>query len=158
MASIHQFKVEGIDGKVIDFADFKGKKMMVVNVASECGYTPQYQQLQELYGEFNDKFVIIGFPSNDFGKQEPGTNEEIQAFCSMRYGVKFPMAAKISVKGENKHPVYQWLTDHTPNAQDDKEVKWNFQKYLLDETGQLIAIHPSSVSPVDEVILDWITG
>ena len=158
MASIHQFKVEGIDGKVIDFADFKGKKMMVVNVASECGYTPQYQQLQELYEEFYDKFVIIGFPSNDFGKQEPGTNEEIKAFCSTRYRVKFPMAAKTSVKGENKHPVYQWLTGQAPNASEDHEVKWNFQKYLLDETGQLIATHPSSVSPIDEVVLDWIAG
>ncbi len=153
MTSIHQFVVERIDGEQINFADFKGKKIMVVNVASQCGYTHQYQQLQELYTEFQNQLMIIGFPANDFGRQEPGTNAEIQTFCTLNYGVTFPMAAKIAI---NEHPVYRWLTQKSLNGQLDSEVSWNFQKYLLDEDGQLVAFYPSSVSPVDERILDWI--
>ncbi len=107
MTSIHQFKVEGIEGEVIDFADFKGKKVMVVNVASACGYTPQYQQLQELFTEFNDKIVIVGFPANNFGQQEPGPNDQIRSFCTSRFGVTFPLAAKISVTGDDAHPIYK---------------------------------------------------
>lgn len=156
MDSIHQFKVEGIEGSEINFADFSGKKIMVVNVASECGFTPQYQQLQELYQEFRDKLVIVGFPSNDFGGQEPGTNEAIRAFCTQRYGVDFPLAAKINIKG-SPHPIYQWLTQKARNGVADSEVRWNFHKYLLDENGHLIQDLPSSVSPLDEPILDWLS-
>lgn len=153
--SIHQFKVEGIEGSEINFADFEGKKIMVVNVASECGFTPQYQQLQALYQEFRDRLVVVGFPSNDFGGQEPGTNEAIQAFCTQRYGVDFPLAAKIKIKG-SPHPVYQWLTQKSQNGVADSEVRWNFHKYLLDENGHLFKDLPSSVSPLDEPILDWL--
>ncbi|MFN7115512.1 MAG: glutathione peroxidase [Saprospiraceae bacterium] len=156
MHSIHQFKVQGIEGNEIDFAQFAGKKIIIVNVASECGYTPQYQQLQELYDEFQDKLVIVGFPSDDFGGQEPGTNEEIQAFCEIRYGVRFPLSAKITIKGTSVHPVYQWLTQKSQNGVADSEVRWNFYKYLLDENGQLVKSFPSGVSPLDEQILDWL--
>jgi len=156
--SIHQFKVRGIEGSEIDFAQYKGKKLIIVNVASECGYTPQYQQLQELYNEFQDKLEIVGFPSNDFGGQEPGTNEEIQAFCEVRYGVTFPLSAKITVKEPNAHPIYQWLTHENKNGVADSEVRWNFHKYLLDENGQLVKSLPSAVSPLDEQILDWLNS
>lgn len=158
MHSIHSFKVEGIEGKEIDFAPFKGKKLIIINVASECGCTPPYQQLQELYECFKDKVVIVGFPSNDFGGQEPGTNEEIQAFCNRRYGVTFPLATKIYIKGSSVHPVYQWLTQQTQNGVADSEVRWNFHKYLLDEHGQLVKSLPSDVSPLDEQILDWLNS
>ncbi|MDX1941391.1 MAG: glutathione peroxidase [Saprospiraceae bacterium] len=156
MHSIHQFKVAGIEGEEIDFAQFKGKKIMVVNVASECGFTPQYQQLQELYEEFQDKLMIVGFPSNDFGGQEPGTNEEIRAFCTRRYGVSFPLTAKITIKGSNMHPVYQWLTQKTQNGVANSEVQWNFYKYLLDESGHLVKNFSSVVSPLDDEILGWL--
>ena len=157
MTSIHQFKVEGIDGSEIDFAAFKGKKIMVVNVASECGFTSQYQQLQEIFEEFGNKMVIVGFPSNDFGNQEPGSNAEIKTFCSLNYGVTFPLASKISIKGKNSHPIYKWLTTKEANNKFESEVEWNFYKYLLDENGQLVDFYPSSVDPFDEKILDWIT-
>ena len=156
MASIHQFKAEGIGGNEIDFSDFKGKKIMVVNVASECGYTPQYQQLQEIYDEFKDKLVIVGFPSNDFGMQEPGSNAEIKTFCSLKYRVTFPLAAKISIKGNNNHPIFKWLTKKEANNKFDSEVEWNFYKYLLDENGQLVDFYPSAVNPLDERIINWI--
>lgn len=156
MHSIHSLKVAGIGGKEIDFADFAGKKLLIVNVASECGYTPQYQQLQELYEAFQDKLVIVGFPSNDFGGQEPGTNEEIQTFCKQRYGVTFPLATKITIQGTEVHPVYQWLTQKAQNGVADSAVLWNFQKYLLDEHGQLVQSFPSSVPPLDAEILSWI--
>ena len=155
MTSIYQYTVEGIEGKEIDFKEFKGQKIMVVNVASECGYTPQYQQLQELYEEFQDKLVVIGFPANDFGGQEPDTNAAIKTFCTMRFGVTFPMAAKISV---HTHPLYQWLSQKELNGKMDSEVSWNFQKYLIDGDGQLVAFYPSSISPVDEQILDWLAS
>jgi glutathione peroxidase len=154
--SIHAFKVTSIEGKDIDFADFKGKKILVVNVASQCGYTPQYEQLQALYEEFKDKLTIVGFPCDDFGEQEPGTNEEISAFCSSRYGVRFPLAAKISIKGPSPHPIYQWLTRKERNGQMDSEVRWNFQKYLIDERGRLVGSLAPSVTPFSEQILDWI--
>lgn len=154
--SIHKFKVEGIDGQEINFADFAGKKILLVNVASECGFTSQYQQLQELFESFNNKLVIIGFPANDFGAQEPASNQEISQFCSSRFGVTFPMAAKVSIKGENVHPIYQWLTTKNLNGNIDSNVEWNFHKYLLDEQGQLVAVHPSAVSPTDEIIINWV--
>ena len=156
MTSIHQFKVERIDGDEIDFADFKGKKLLVVNVASECGYTSQYQQLQELYDHFKDKIAVIGFPSNDFGGQEPGTNEAIQQFCSTQFGVQFPMAAKVVIKGPDAHPIYQWLTDKSLNGKMDAEVRWNFHKFLLDEHGALVQVFPSSVSPLSDEILNLV--
>lgn len=156
MASIHEFRVAGIGGKEIDFAKFKGKKILVVNVASECGYTPQYQQLEELYEEFEDKLVIVGFPSNDFGGQEPGTEAEIHSFCTVNFGVKFPLAAKVAIKTDPVHPIYQWLTNKTYNGVMDSDVAWNFQKYLLDESGALVKTYPSAVSPLDEAIITWI--
>jgi glutathione peroxidase len=154
--TIHTFKVEGIRGEEIDFSRFAGKKIIVVNVASECGFTPQYQQLQELYDEFQDKLSIVGFPCNDFGGQEPGTNEEIQAFCQSHYGVNFPMAAKISLK--KPPPIYEWLAHKSQNGSMDTEVKWNFHKYLLDEAGQLKHSFPSAVSPLDDKILSWLAA
>ena len=156
MASIHEFRVKGIGGQEIDFADYKGKKILVVNVASACGYTPQYQQLEELYEAFREKLVIVGFPSNDFGGQEPGTNEEIQSFCTVKFGVKFPMAAKISITQTPIHPLYQWLTKKEYNGVLDSEVSWNFQKYLLNEQGQLVNTYPAAVTPLDDEILNWV--
>lgn len=154
MESIHQFKIAGIDGKEIDFADFKGKKVMIINVASECGYTPQYQQMQELYERFQDKLVIVGFPANNFGGQEPGSNDEIQSFCQKNYGVTFPLTTKIDI---STHPIYQWLAQKSQNKVLNSEVKWNFSKYLLNENGQLVSFFPSGVSPIDDVIVKYIS-
>ena len=155
MNSIHQFKTEAIEGGALDLSHFKGKKMLIVNVASECGFTPQYQQLQELHETFGNKLVIIGFPANNFGGQEPGTDNEIREFCSLRYGVTFPLTKKIDV---TTHPIYQWLTNKAQNGVLDSEVNWNFQKYLLDENGQLLRTLPSSTSPLDDSIIDWINA
>lgn len=151
--SIHKFKVEGLDGKTINFADFKGKKILVVNTASECGFTPQYADLEKLYKTYSDKLVIIGFPTNDFGKQEPGTNAEIGSFCQKNYGVTFPMAAKITVKGKEIAPIYKWLTSKNLNGIADAEITWNFNKFLLDENGILIKKFESKVTPLDEAIV-----
>lgn len=150
--SIHQFKVESLDGGTIDFAAFKGKKVLVVNTASKCGYTPQYKDLETLYEQHKDKLVIVGFPANNFGGQEPGSNLEIQSFCSKNYGVTFPMASKISVTGADMAPVYHWLTEKNKNGVLDAEVKWNFNKFLLDENGKMIAYFPSNVTPLDNQI------
>ena len=151
--SIHQFKVAALDGDTINFASFKGKKILVVNTASECGYTPQYKELQELYNKYKDRLVIVGFPANDFGKQEPGSNEEIKVFCEKNYGVAFPMAAKISVKGKDIAPIYNWLTHKDANGVMDAEIKWNFNKFLLDENGVLVAYFTSKVKPLSEEIV-----
>ena len=140
MHSIHQYKIEGLTGGEIDFSAFAGKKIMVVNVASECGLTPQYQQLQELYEAHKDKLVIVGCPANNFGAQEPGTHDEIRTFCTINYGVTFPLSIKISVKGDDMHPLYQFLTQKNQNGLKDSEVQWNFQKYILDEKGNLTAV------------------
>jgi glutathione peroxidase len=145
--NIYAFKVQGIDGSMIDFAKFKGKKILIVNTASRCGYTPQYEALEALYKAYKGKLVIVGFPANNFGAQEPGTNEEIVAFCKKNYGVSFPMAAKISVKGTDQAAIYKWLTQKALNGYQDSEVKWNFQKYLIDEKGHLVAIFMSDVTP-----------
>jgi glutathione peroxidase len=145
--SIYDFKVAGLLGDTIDFSKFKGKKILIVNTASKCGYTPQYAGLQKLYESRKDKLVIIGFPANNFGAQEPGTNAEIGAFCQRNYGVTFPMAAKISVKGDDMAPIYHWLTEKPSNGFQDSEVEWNFQKYLIDERGRLIAIFPPALRP-----------
>ena len=151
--SIHQFKVASLDGSIIDFAGFKGKKILIVNTASECGYTPQYKDLQELYEKYKDKLVIVGFPTNNFGGQEPGSNEEIKSFCQKNYGVTFLMAAKISVKGDDTAPIYKWLTNKEQNGILDATIKWNFNKFLLDENGHMIAYLPSKVKPMSEEII-----
>lgn len=154
--SIHSFKVAGIDGKTINMASFKGKKILVVNTASKCGYTPQYEALQKVYATYKDKLVIIGFPCNQFGGQEPGTNEEIVSFCQKNYGVTFPLADKVDVKGDNIAPIYQWLTQKSKNGVLDATIAWNFNKFLLDEQGKMIAYFPSSVKPDSDTILNYL--
>ncbi|MBN8719172.1 MAG: glutathione peroxidase [Sediminibacterium magnilacihabitans] len=154
--SIHQFKVKSIDGGVIDFAKFKGKKILVVNTASKCGYTPQYEALEKVYETYKDKLVIVGFPANNFGSQEPGSNDEIQQFCKARFGVTFPLASKVSVKGDDTAPIYKWLTSKDQNGVLDATIAWNFNKFLLDEDGKMIAYFPSKVKPDDEEILKYL--
>ena len=157
--SLHDFKVEALDGSEFDFASLKGKKVMVVNTASKCGLTPQYEQLQALYEEYkDDNFVIVGFPANNFLWQEPGSNDEIAAFCQKNYGVSFPMMAKISVKGGDKHPIYQFLTEKSKNGYKDSKVKWNFQKYLVNENGLVEKIIAPKTLPTDESVKNWIKG
>ena len=151
--SIHSFTVNGIDGKPLAMKQFKGKKILVVNTASKCGYTPQYEALEKVYEQYKDKLVIIGFPCNQFGGQEPGTNEEIVAFCKKNYGVSFPLADKIDVKGDNTAAIYQWLTQKSKNGVLDASISWNFNKFLLDENGKMIAYYPSNVKPDSEAIL-----
>jgi glutathione peroxidase len=155
--SIYDFKVTALNGGKIDFAAFKGKKILIVNTASKCGYTPQYDALEKLYEGHKNNLVIVGFPANDFGKQEPGSNEEIGAFCRKNYGVTFTMAAKISVKGDEMAPIYHWLTEKAHNNFQDSEVKWNFQKYLIDEHGKLVAVFPSATTPDSPEVLDAIS-
>jgi glutathione peroxidase len=150
--SIYSFKVKSLNGGEIDFAAFKGKKILIVNTASECGYTPQYEGLEKLYKDYKGKLVIVGFPANDFGAQEPGSDQEIASFCSKNYGVSFPMAAKVSVKGDEAAPIYKWLTHKSSNHFQDSEVKWNFQKYLIDEEGHLVAVFLSAAKPEGEEI------
>jgi glutathione peroxidase len=145
----YDFKVKTLEGKSFDFASLKGKKVMVVNTASKCGNTPQYKDLEELYEKYGkDNFVIIGFPANNFGAQEPGSAAEIREFCTSNYGVTFPMMEKISVKGDDIHPVYQWLTSKSKNGVMDSEVKWNFQKYLIDEKGNLVDVIAPKEKPL----------
>ena len=151
-SSIYDFKVESLEGGTIDFATFKGKKILIVNTASKCGYTPQYEELETLYKKYQDKLVIVGFPANNFGGQEPGTNTEINEFCKKNYGVSFPMAAKVSVKGNDIAPIYKWLCDKSLNGVLDADVKWNFSKFLLDEKGNLVAKYDSGVKPMSEEI------
>lgn len=155
--SFYDFKVQDIEGKDFNLASLKGKKVLVVNTASKCGLTPQYKQLEEVFEKFGgDKFTIIGFPANNFMKQEPGTDNEIAEFCEKNYGVKFQMMSKISVKGDDIHPLYKWLTSKSENGVMDSEVAWNFQKYLIDEKGNLVDMVPPKVKPDDEKILSWI--
>jgi glutathione peroxidase len=155
--SIYQYKVEDLSGNTFDFASLKGKKILIVNTASKCGYTPQYEQLEAVYNKYKNKnLVIIGFPANNFMWQEPGTNEEIATFCKSKYGVTFPMMAKISVKGKDMHPIYQFLTQKKLNGVLDSKVEWNFQKYLINEKGQLEQVYMSGVKPNDEKIINWI--
>ena len=139
--TIYDFKVTALDGSQIDLAKYRGKKILIVNTASKCGNTPQYADLESMYNKYKGKLVIIGFPANNFGAQEPGTDKEISAFCTKNYGVSFPMASKISVKGDDMAPIYHWLTEKKYNRFQDSEVKWNFQKYLIDEMGNLIAVY-----------------
>ncbi len=155
--SIHQFVVTDIEGNKFDFSSLKGKKIMVVNTASRCGLTPQYEKLEELYTKYKSKnFVIVGFPANDFLMQEPGSNEDIAKFCKKNYGVSFPMMSKISVNGKKIHPVYKFLTKKSLNGLKDNKVEWNFQKYLLDENGYLARVISPSTAPDDASIVEWI--
>ena len=157
--TIYQFKVEDLSGKEFDFASLKGKKIMIVNTASKCGLTPQYKELEAIYQQYKDKgFVIVGFPANNFMSQEPGTNEEIAAFCQLNYGVTFPMMDKISVKGKDMHAVYQFLTQQSKNGLQDSDVEWNFQKYLLNEKGELEKVISPRTLPTDPEVVNWIKG
>ena len=151
--NIHDYSFKSIDGKTVKLSDFKGKKILFVNTASECGYTPQYKQLEELHKKYGNKVVVIGFPCNDFGGQEPGSNEEIASFCKKNYGVTFPMASKVSVKGDDTAPIFQFLTQKSLNGVKESEIKWNFTKFLLDENGKLIDSFPSKVKPMDDEIM-----
>jgi glutathione peroxidase len=155
-SSIYEFKVEGLEGGSIDFSKFKGKKIMIVNTASKCGNTPQYKELEELYEKYKDKLVIVGFPANNFGQQEPGSNEEIKEFCTKNYGVTFPMASKISVKGDDIAPIYKYLTDEAKKLGVEDPVKWNFTKFLLDENGKLIAVIHNKTKPMSEEVLKYL--
>ncbi|WP_417603453.1 glutathione peroxidase [Owenweeksia hongkongensis] len=157
--SFYDFKTKTLMGEEFDFSNLKGKRVLIVNTASECGFTPQYEQLQELYKEFGgEKFTVIGFPSNDFGKQEPGSNEEIATFCEKNYGVTFPMMDKTPVKGDDQHEVYSWLTHKDQNGVDDAKVSWNFNKFLVDENGKWVAHYGSKTSPLDEEIVNFAEG
>jgi len=170
--SIYDFKVQGLDGNQIDFSAYKGKKIMIVNTASMCGNTPQYKDLETLYEKYKDKLVIVGFPANNFGQQEPGSNEEIKSFCTKNYGVTFPMAEKVSVKGDDIAPLFKWLVDQsrelaknipTDNSKDlawrdylRSPITWNFTKFLLDENGNLIAVFHNKTNPMSEEVLKYL--
>ncbi|MBS0011432.1 MAG: glutathione peroxidase [Bacteroidales bacterium] len=155
--SIYDFTVKALDGSDFSFSQMKGKKFMIVNTASKCGLTPQYEELQGIWEQYGgDDFVIIGFPANNFMNQEPGTNDEIEEFCRINYGVTFPMMSKISVKGDDIHPLYKWLTSKELNGLEDSKVQWNFQKYLIDEDGRLVKVIKPRVKPSDPEIIDWI--
>lgn len=155
--SFHDLSAVDINGRPFSFSALKGHKVMVVNTASECGFTPQYKQLEELYGKYKAAgFIIIGFPSNDFGGQEPGDEKQIAAFCEKNFGVTFPLMAKVVTKGAGQSPVYAWLTKKSENGVLDSEVKWNFQKYLIDENGRLVEMLPSAVEPLSEPVLHWL--
>jgi len=154
---IYDYKVDDIDGEPFDLKKLKGKKVMIVNTASKCGLTPQYEELEKLYKTYKDQdFIIVGFPTNDFLNQDPGSNEQIKSFCLKNYGVTFPMMSKISVKGKEKHPLYEYLTSKALNKLEDNKVKWNFQKYLIDEKGVLVRVVDPSTSPLDASIVQWI--
>lgn len=159
MTAFHSLSATDIHGKPFSFEQLKGKKVLLVNTASECGYTPQYRQLQELYAAYKDKgLVVLGFPSNDFGGQEPGNEQQIEQFCQANYGVTFPMMSKVGTKGADKHPVYHWLTEKALNGKMDSEVKWNFQKYLVNEQGELVTMLASAADPLGAEITDWVEG
>lgn len=158
MKTLHDFKSLTLDGAKYDFAQLEGKKVMIVNTASKCGLTPQYEQLQSLYDEYGGaSFEIIGFPSNDFAGQEPGTADEIAEFCQKNYGVSFPMMEKVHVKEGELHPVYQWLTQKSENGVGDFEVKWNFHKFLIDQEGKLVRDLSPQTLPIDETVLSWLS-
>lgn len=155
--SIYDYSIEGIDGKEIRFSDYKGKKMLLVNTASECGFTPQYESLQKLHEKYHDQVVVIGFPSNDFGAQEPGNENEILEFCQRNYGVTFPLTKKIVVQGSDKHEVFKWLTKKELNGWNDRDPNWNFCKYLIDNDGRLINFFSHKMDPLDSSILNAIS-
>ena len=146
-STLYDIKINSLEGEPLDLGKFKGKFMLLVNVASNCGFTNQYKALQQLSETYGDELVVVGFPCNQFGRQEPGNASEIKSFCSMRYGVTFPLSEKIKVKGANQHPVYQWLTSKNLNGKRSSKVHWNFQKYLVNPKGQLIDVFYSTTSP-----------
>jgi len=154
--NIYKFKVLGLEGDTIDFAKFKGKKILIVNTASKCKYTPQYEYLEKLYTTYGSKLVVVGFPCNDFGGQEPGTAVDIRDFCTKNYGVTFLMASKITIKGKDMAPIYQWLTSKEENGVMDAEISWNFHKFLIDENGNLMAKFGSKTSPYDDEIVAYL--
>ena len=157
--TIYDFKVKAINGDDYDLSQLKGKKVLIVNTASKCGFTPQYAELEELYEKYkNDNFIIIGFPANNFLNQEPGTNEEIANFCKVNYGVTFPMMEKISVKGNDINPLYSYLTQKSENGVLDAPVSWNFQKFMIDENGHVVDYAKPATKPMSDKIVDWITG
>lgn len=149
--SVYDFKLEDIDGKNFNLAQYKGKKLLIVNTASKCGFTPQYAELQKLADTYKDKLVVIGFPANNFAQQEPGTNSDIKTFCSSRYGVTFPLSTKVSVKGDDIAPIFKYLTEQ-PNPDFTGEIKWNFEKFLIDENGKLIHRYRSATTPMSDAI------
>jgi len=158
-SNFYDIKAQTLEGETFDFSQLKGKKVLIVNTASKCGFTSQYKELEELNKKYGGKkFAILGFPSNDFMNQEPLSEKDIREFCTINYGVTFQMMSKISVKGDDIHPVYQWLTSKQKNGVMDSKVKWNFQKYLVDENGVLISTLPSSENPLSETITNWIEG
>ena len=150
--SIYDIKINSLAGQPINLSDYKGKYILFVNVASKCGFTGQYEDLQKLYDKYQDKLMIIGVPCNQFGNQEPGTAQEIESFCQVNYGVSFLMTEKVDVKGKNQHPLYQWLTDQAKNGQSNSTVKWNFQKYLINDEGFLVDYYFSMTSPTSDKI------
>ncbi len=157
--TLHDFTVTTLEGETFPLSQLKGKKVMVVNTASKCGLTPQYETLEKLYKQYGgEKFVIIGFPANNFMKQEPGTNSEIREFCTANYGVTFPMMEKISVKGDDIHPLYKWLTTKSENGVVDAEISWNFQKFLIDEKGNVVDYLKPREKPDSEKVLSWLAG
>jgi len=157
-SDFYNFKVKTLEGQTFDFATLKGKKVMIVNTASKCGNTPQYKDLEELYQKYSGELVIIGFPANNFGKQEPGSAEDIRKFCSDNYGITFPLMEKISVKGDDMSPVYKWLTLKTMNGIKDSEVTWNFQKYLIDENGKLVEVLEPKEKATSDKVMTWLSS
>lgn len=151
--SVYDFTVTSIDGKPVKLSDYQGKKLLIVNTASECGYTPQYKELEELYTKHSDRVVVLGFPANNFGGQEPGTNQQIAAFCEKNYGVTFPLFSKVSVKGDDTTPLYQYLGDKSKNGVTDEKPSWNFCKYLIDEQGHVVGYYPSKVKPMSDELV-----
>ncbi len=149
----YSFELTTIDGAPLNLAQYKGKKILIVNTASACGYTPQYEALEKLYKQYSNKLVVVGVPANNFGGQEPGTNSEIKGFCTKNYGVTFPLTSKVDVVGANAHPLFSWLTNSAVNGGINATIKWNFTKFLIDEQGNLIANYPSSVAPLDNAIV-----
>ena len=152
----YNLSANDIDGNLIDFSKFKGKKILIVNVASKCGYTSQYKDLQELHKKYNDKVTILAFPSNNFGFQEPGSNDQIEEFCETNYGIEFQLFEKSDVRGKNLNSVYKWLSSIDDNGWNDKAPRWNFFKYLVDETGNLKAVYSSNVNPLDDEFIDFV--
>lgn len=155
-SSIYDFKVDGLEGGTINFKNFKGKKILIVNTASKCGFTHQYEGLEELHKKYGNKVAIVGFPANNFKSQEPGSNDEIAAFCKKNYGVSFPMAKKISVKGDDTAPIYKYLIAEAAKKGIKDPIKWNFTKFLIDEKGNLVTVFPSKVEPMSEELLKYL--
>ena len=154
--SIYDYSFKTLEGKTVKMSDYKGKKILIVNTASECGYTPQYKQLQEIHQKYEKNVVILGFPTNDFGAQEPGSNKDIQTFCQKNYGVTFTIAEKTTTMGNDVHPIIKWLTTKDLNGKMDSKIEWNFNKYLIDEKGNLMEMFKSKVKPDDQAIVSLI--